>query len=45
MTRHVHELLKLCVFGKTAESFVFTFVRFRTSDSKSAQAGAFRYMT
>jgi integrase len=24
MTSRVHELLKLCVFGKTAESFVFT---------------------
>ena len=24
MTRRVHELLKLCVFGKTADSFVFT---------------------
>jgi integrase len=24
MTRRVHKLLKLCVFGKTAESFVFT---------------------
>jgi len=24
MTKRVHELLKLCVFGKTGESFVFT---------------------
>jgi integrase len=24
MTRRVHELLKLCIFGKTGDSFVFT---------------------